>query len=119
MRTGQRKANLAGAVDAPIASLFAFECRGGAPLSSVVSPQAMKSDLNYFRASWGCAIHSLVLSITLWVALVAWHDFSQVAYRLASTIWVILLIAWPAWGFILWRTSDGSIRRLLSAFATG
>jgi hypothetical protein len=79
----------------------------------------MKPEQNNLRASWGCAIHSLLLSVTLWAAIAGWHGFSESAYRLARTIWLILLFAWPTCGFILWRAANGNIRRLLPAFLAG
>lgn len=75
--------------------------------------------MTYSRASFGCSVHSLILSVSLWLAFVCGRGFSDLAQWLMGTIWVVLLVAWPAWGFILWKAAEGKIRRWLHALIVG
>jgi hypothetical protein len=80
----------------------------------------MHALLSYKNIVLGCLVHALILSATIsWAVFIANINGMEWYYSTASKIWLLLLIVWPAWGFILWRCSDGKATRIAGPIGLG
>jgi hypothetical protein len=75
--------------------------------------------MTYNRASLGCLVHALALTGSVWLVFVGGLAISDLTLRLLAAIWVMLLIAWPAWGFILWKAAERKVGRMLHTLIVG
>lgn len=75
--------------------------------------------MTYNRASLGCLVHALALTGSVWLVAVSGLAISDLALRLLAAIWVLLLIAWPTWGVIVWKAAERKVGRTLHTLIVG
>jgi hypothetical protein len=78
-----------------------------------------KEKLTYVGASWGCILHALLLSITLYCGFTDLSGAPAWLIQFGSTTWLVLLCVWPVWALILWWATNGKIRSIIPPFVTG
>ena len=74
--------------------------------------------MTYIRASFGCCVHALALTLTVWLVFVGGLPISELGLWLLGAIWVVLVIAWPAWAFVLWK-AERKLTRVLHTLIVG
>jgi hypothetical protein len=75
--------------------------------------------MTYNGASSACLAHALALSVSVWLVVASDLIVSDLTLRLLATVWVLLLIAWPAWGFVVWKAAKRKVSRTLHTLFVG
>jgi len=81
-----------------------------ARLDKILQVSLRNVSIKYDNAVRGCFIHTLFLTVSIWLWWWgAWKFSIQLPSGIVNAMWFVSLCAWPLWAVFLWMVAEGKL----------